>query len=82
MRHINYYRLSISGKYILATTSFFNKNTLRHLIFETILALEAAVIAVSDPDKKPETRIKIIIVSNKNKLKIFIYIMLTILLFF
>tara|TARA_B100001245_G_C22742239_1_gene359811 strand:- start:583 stop:723 length:141 start_codon:yes stop_codon:yes gene_type:complete len=38
------------------------------LILEIILAFEAAVIAVSDPDKKPDNKIRKIMNNNRNKL--------------
>jgi len=40
------------------------------LILEITLAFEAAVIAVSDPDKKPDNKMRKIIINNRNKFKI------------
>ena len=42
------------------------------LILDIILALEVAVIAVSDPDRKPEIKINIIITIKSDKLIRFI----------
>ena len=45
------------------------------LSLEIILALEVAVIAVSDPDKKPDNRIKnIITTSNERLIKLMNYL--------
>ena len=37
--------------------------------FDIILGLEVAVKAVSEPDKKPEIKIKIIIIMNKRRFR-------------
>jgi len=39
-------------------------------ILEITLAFEAAVIAVSDPDKNPDNKMRKIIINNRNKFKI------------
>ena len=54
--HLRYYSLK-SLNYIF-----------KKYILEIILAFEAAVIAVSDPDKNPDNRIRKIIIYNKTKL--------------
>ena len=57
--------LSLSSIIILTYLAFW----LPFLILEIILALEVAVIAVSEPDKNPEIKINKIITISNNKFR-------------
>ena len=64
--------LSLSSIIIFTYFAFWSP----FLIFKIILALEVAVIAVSEPDKNPEIKINKIITISNNKFRNVIWVLI------